>query len=270
MHTRPLAPHDVEAARALLQARPFANCFLIALLERGQLSELVGVFDGETLLAVASIGANCVPTELDEGTARVLADYLAAIRRRSASIVGRKPDVALLWHALGNAWGPARDSRASQPLMVLEGQPRVPPDPLVRRTSQDEFEALFPACVRMFTDEVGVSPVSRGMADAYRQRVRDTIASGRSFVRIDDGVVVFKTEIGAIASHACQLQGVWVHPDLRGRGLAAPGLAAVAEIARREVAPAVCLYVNDFNTAALRAYERVGFAHVDTFSTVFF
>ena len=71
---------------------------------------------------------------------------------------------------------------------------------------------------------------------------------------------MFKAEIGSVSSAACQVQGVWVPPDLRGRGLSAPGMAAVVEIARREIAPVVSLYVNDFNAAARATYRRVGFA----------
>jgi predicted GNAT family acetyltransferase len=66
------------------------------------------------------------------------------------------------------------------------------------------------------------------------------------------------------------VQGVWVDPSLRGRGLSVGGTAAVVELARAQVAPVVSLYVNDFNTAARRAYERVGFRQVGTFTSVLF
>ena len=36
------------------------------------------------------------------------------------------------------------------------------------------------------------------------------------------------------------------------------------------MAPTVSLYVNDFNTAALAVYERVGFRRVGTYATVLF
>jgi len=39
--------------------------------------------------------------------------------------------------------------------------------------------------------------------------------------------VMFKAEIGAVTPQACQVQGVWVRPELRGRGLAVAGMAAV-------------------------------------------
>ena len=34
--------------------------------------------------------------------------------------------------------------------------------------------------------------------------------------------------------------------------------------------PTACLYVNDFNTRAIRCYERVGFDQVGEFATILF
>ena len=81
---------------------------------------------------------------------------------------------------------------------------------------------------------------------------------------------MFKAEIGAATAEVCQVQGVWVHPSLRGQGLGAAGTAAVVEPARASVAPVVSLYVNDYNVAARRTYERVGFRQVGTFASVLF
>jgi predicted GNAT family acetyltransferase len=57
---------------------------------------------------------------------------------------------------------------------------------------------------------------------------------------------------------------------LRGHGLSVGGMAAVVQACRASIAPVVSLYVNDFNVAARRAYERVGFRDVDTFMSVLF
>ena len=59
--------------------------------------------------------------------------------------------------------------------------------------------------------------------------------------------MIFKAEVGSVTSHACQVQGVWVRPELRGRGLAETGMAAVVVEAARSIAPVVSLYVNDYN-----------------------
>ena len=47
-------------------------------------------------------------------------------------------------------------------------------------------------------------------------------------------------------------------------------MAAVVDECRAAIAPVVSLYVNDFNVAARRAYQRVGFREVDTFMSVLF
>ena len=63
------------------------------------------------------------------------------------------------------------------------------------------------------------------------------------------------------------MQGVWLDPALRGRGLAAPAMAAVVQLARTMV-PTVSLYVNDYNLPARATYARVGFETVGEFATV--
>jgi predicted GNAT family acetyltransferase len=80
--------------------------------------------------------------------------------------------------------------------------------------------------------------------------------------------VLFKTEVGAATSYACQLQGVWVRPDRRGQDIAVRALAAVVEHVRATVAPVVTLYVNDHNRSARRTYERVGFRETEMFSSI--
>ena len=118
------------------------------------------------------------------------------------------------------------------------------------------------------------SPVAADGGAVYRSQVGALVASGRSFVRIDESPagaqVVFKAELGSVIPQAVQVQGVWVNPRYRGRGLAAPAMAAIVGIVRREIAPIVSLYVNGYNTRAVRAYERVGFQTVGTYATILF
>jgi predicted GNAT family acetyltransferase len=81
---------------------------------------------------------------------------------------------------------------------------------------------------------------------------------------------VFKAEVACLSPHAAQVQGVYVAPDRRGRGIGAAGMAAVVAAIRADLAPVVSLYVNDYNVAARRIYERVGFRQTATFATVMF
>ena len=122
----------------------------------------------------------------------------------------------------------------------------------------------------MFTEEVGVSPLAGDGGAAYRARVTDLVRSGRAFARIEGGRVLFKAEVGAATPQSCQVQGVWVRPEYRGQGLAAPGMAAVVVQAARSIAPLVSLYVNDFNAPARAVYRKVGFTERATLTSILF
>ena len=215
-------------------------------------------------------GANLVPVAATPDAVAAFADRALRQGRRCSSVVGPADEVQGLWAVLRPRWGPAREVRAVQPVMVITGPPLVPPDPLVRRVRLDELDILWPACVAMFTEEVGISPTIGDGGASYRARLVQLIRSGRAFARIEDEKVIFKAEIGAATPQACQVQGVWVRPEYRGQGLAAPGMAAVVVEAARSIAPVVSLYVNDFNAPARAAYRRAGFIDTGQFMSVLF
>jgi predicted GNAT family acetyltransferase len=154
--------------------------------------------------------------------------------------------------------------------MEVSGPSGVAPDPAVRRSTREDLDILYPACVAMYTEELGVSPEAGGGRELYRARVAQLVSKGWSFVRIEDSRVVFKAEVAAATPYACQVQGVYVAPDRRGEHLAVAGMAAVVDLAIRDIAPVVSLYVNEHNVAARRAYESVGFVETNVFATIMF
>lgn len=275
---RPLEYADLPDLVRLLDADPIAHCFVAARLDelrggdrpgRYRLSsDFLVVERGGRCVAALHVGANVVPIATDDAARRALADRLRRGGRRGSSLVGPAEEVLDLWRLLDGAWGSAREIRARQPLLALEGSPRVAPDPLVRAVRPQEIDLLVPACIAMFTEEVGVSPVAGGAGAAYRSRIADLVRAGRALARIEAGRVIFKAEIGAASTHVCQVQGVWVAPERRGQGLSEPGMAAVVDIAREHVAPIVSLYVNDYNAVARRCYDAVGFRAAGEFATV--
>ena len=215
-------------------------------------------------------GAHLVPVCASPAAVSAYADLLGAEPRLCSSIIGRADAVLDLWDRLGGHWGPARDVRPHQPLLVADCDPPVPPDPEVRLVRPAEVEQLFPAAVAMYTEEVGVSPLLDDGGRGYRRRITDLVRSKRAYARFVDGRVVFKAELAIVTRSTTQVQGVWVAPEWRGRGLAAPAMAAVVRDALRRVAPTVSLYVNDYNTPARRVYARCGFRSAGAFATVLF
>lgn len=135
-------------------------------------------------------------------------------------------------------------------------------------TSADLGE-LLPAAAAMFTEEVGFDPVAR-YGEGYAARLRTLIAGQRSAIVTDvNGRVIFKADAGIVNLDAAQVQGVWLHPDYRGCGLAKPFFAAAAQILQRRY-PHLSLYVNDYNARALAMYRGTGWEQIGQFSTIIF
>lgn len=272
---RLLNPDDESGLRSLMAADPVRHCFAEARLDSGGLhpgaagGPFWGVGPPGRLRSALLVGANLVPIATDQPARRAFAEHAIRQGRRSSSIVGSADEVLALWDLLAPRWGPAREVRADQLMMVASQPPRVTVDPEVRVSEPTDLERLFPACVSMFTEEVGVSPIAGGMEYAYRRRVAELIRQGRSYARFDEHGPMFKAEVGALSHRACQIQGVWVRPELRRQGLAATGMATVVALAG-QISPIVSLYVNSYNTGAVRAYDAAGFRTVARFATVLF
>lgn len=289
----PLQRRDLEAARDLCATRPTAYVMPAMHVERalGGVAPVSGRLwglhsranGGRELVGVIWDGVNIVPAvpEPTEESLAGLADGAAARLPRPSGIVGEAEVVLDLWRRVRGKWGPARAIREEQWLMILDRPPVFPePSPAgasgveleqVRMSRPDDFDDLLPAAVHMFTGEVGYDPTVGGHG-VYEERLMRLIRHGRSFVQFGEGkggrTVVFKAEIGVLGAGVAEIQGVWVKPGLRGRGLGREGLALVCETIQASMAPTVSLYVNSFNKAAIAAYEAVGFQRIGTFSTV--
>lgn len=273
---RPLADADTAALWSLVRADPVANVFMAAHLEAAgnagptpSGARVLGYFDGDRLAAACWAGVNVVPVGLDALRGAHMGTFLAHANRHVSSIFGPAEGVLGIWSTLQHSSAEPFDVRPDQPLMELRGAPAVEPEPSLRFSTLEDLEALVPACVAMFEEEVGYSPLSGG-GQHYRLRVKSLIERGHSMVCRDaGGEVVFKAELGNVSAEAVQIQGVWMNPAHRGRGRAAGYMAAVVELSRR-YAPVASLYVNDYNHRAMAAYRRVGFEQVGTFATILF
>lgn len=276
---RVLDNRDAPALHDLLQADPVANVFVASRVESVGLdpwrlgAQLWGFSAGTgRLVAACYAGPSLVPIGDDAEALSVFAERARRQGRRCSSLFGPAPAVLALWQKLEQSWGPCREIRPDQPLLALDSAPACRADPYVRPVGRGEVDLLVPASVAMYTEEVGVSPLGPGAAQeaAFRARVAELVAAQRAYARIENGEIVFKAEVGAATAQVCQVQGVWVHPDWRGRGLGAAGTAAVVRLCQATIAPTVSLYVNAFNVPARRAYARTGLHQVGTFASVLF
>ena len=160
---------------------------------------------------------------------------------------------------------PLKPAEAPTGASQLSGEPAG----YARLATSADLGELLPAAAAMFTEEVGFDPIAR-YGDGYAARLRTLIAGQRSAIVTDvNGRVIFKADAGIVNLDAAQVQGVWLHPDYRGYGLAKPFFAAAAQVLQRRY-PHLSLYVNDYNARALAMYRGTGWEQIGQFSTIIF
>ena len=271
---RPLTTADRDAALECCARNRVANVFVAARIVEGSITSspgsLLGHWSDGELSGLAWVSANVVPVELDDDGIAAIATKITRMRRQCASLFGPSEQVNGLWERLGPSWGPVRAIRTHQPLLTTSTRPStlgLRLDPGVRPARLDEVDIVLPAAAHMFTEEIGYPPY-HGSDRGYRASISTLVRAGHTFVKVEDGEVVFKADIGSLALGCAQVQGVWLHPRLRGQGLSVPAMASVVEQVLDGLADEVSLYVNDFNVAARAAYARCGFRQVGAFTTV--
>jgi ribosomal protein S18 acetylase RimI-like enzyme len=265
---RALGRPDEAAVLAFLDRNPVRDVFIASRIRNdGALgpagwSPLWGAFDRHaTLHGVLHAGPNVVPAVDDPAVGDVLAPA-AAGPGPTRMLVGERVAVERLWRLVADTYPRPREVRATQYVYTLgPGQLAVDPGRRGRGRSRlatrGDEDVVLRLSAAMYTEEMGEDPLARDPT-GYRRRVRVLTERGWTYVHELDGRLVFKMDVGCASARTAQIQGVYVPPELRGRGLATVGMAACCALAL-ERHPTLSLYVNDFNVPAVALYERLGF-----------
>ena len=251
---------------------------------RGRGGSLYGYFNHAGLQGIYWLGGSIIPVWPHPHGNELVAGWLSTQLRYPCSILGHAPAVLDIYRSM--TWGLPRGVRPKQPVLAATGTPHVTGDARLRIAQPADEDIVFGASVSMFREEVGFSPIENG-SHAYRLRVRELIKQGRTFIissrhtpdggplrqwpSLDyDEQVIFKADLGVVSAQAAQIQGVWVHPAWRGQGLASAAMAQLVGEFTPRIAPLTCLYVNDYNLSARRAYAKAGFEPVGEYATVMY
>jgi len=215
---------------------------------------------GGRITALCHVGANIVPS--GEGC-DCFAD--AAARSRSRMVIGEERAVGELWAASASRLPAPREDRPGQPVYVIDEPPPAGWTGL-RPATLSDLDRLVPACAAAHREELRVDPLAAD-AEGFRWRTRAQIEEGRSWLWLEDDVVLFKAEASAWTPAAVQVQQVWVDPEARGRG---HGLRGMRDLCRRllDQTPVVTLFVRTDNAPAIRLYEVVGMRRALTYRSI--
>jgi uncharacterized protein len=261
---RPIDRGDEAVALEALDRNPVRDVFIASrILHDGALttfgpSPLWGAFDDGHLRGLLHVGPNLVPATDDQAACEALAAAAGGLYP-TRMVVGERVTVELLWSIIGPSYPAPREVRRRQfvyavgPDLLVHARGRG----IARLAERSDEDRVLRLSAAMYTEEMGENPMARD-PDGYRRRVRMLISRGWTYVYEQAGQLQFKMDVGCASHHTAQIQGVFVPPELRGRGVGTTAMAACCDLAL-DRHPNLSLYVNDFNTAAVALYERIGF-----------
>jgi uncharacterized protein len=137
----------------------------------------------------------------------------------------------------------------------------------LRRAKVSELELVMPIQAELAYAESGVNPMQVDL-HGFRERCLRRIEQGRTWVVVENGLLVFKADVISKTPEVIYLEGVWLCENCRNKNL---GTRFMSELMRRllENTKSVCLLVNEANEWAQGFYRKCGFHFRATYETIF-
>jgi uncharacterized protein len=273
MRTERMSNVRERDAIAFLAREPYANVFLNYLimfdLATTTRNAIYVALDGDDQVRGVAYFSRQVALAADSPAAIDAFAKVGATHHGEKMIVGPRTEIAAYWALVRGRHEPPRLVRDRQFVMMLDRSMLLPYDRSVvaRRARIDEWPLVADNSASMIAVELEYDPMRS--SPEFTSNVRAMIDRGLWWVGESLGRLCFFCNIGPWSPQTAQLQGIWVPPELRGKGLATAALGAICDRVL-EVTPTLSLYVNDFNDRAIALYERVGFKTVSEFQTILF
>ncbi len=259
--TKQLFEPSLDQVLGFCAQDPVERVFLEEMARRGH-GRLVAAVEGARVTALCHLGSNLVPSGRG---CELFADLAAAGRPKM--VIGNEAAVSELWAAVWERMPTPRDDRPGQPVFSIS-EPPEPGESAIRPAVKEDLELLVPACAATHEGELGFDPLASD-AEGFRRRTLQQIETGRSWIWVDDGAILFKAEASAWTPHAVQLQQVWVDPSARNRQYGQRGLRDLVRLLLERV-PRVCLFVRADNPVAIRLYEAIGMEKAGAYRSILF
>lgn len=291
-HVGVLKKGDRLALETLLNEHQAVACFPIAWVElygvcspsRHSLYEFVGVTNGPAMVSAALIVGQGLVVLVGDQSAAALGEFCRHRIGALRTIVGTAAAVQAFQDGARVA---ERRIELRQPQVCLEADSQclsldtwdVPQKTAgwadayqhvanLRAASRADTFPFLQATLSMYEEETGLS-LSRGEIEAFQFSVKQKIRDGRAWlIYDDDGQLVFKAGIGLPTSRQAHLEGVYVAPDYRRRGI---GRLAMQRLCAELFCKyhAISLIANQDNVAALSLYRGMGFRIASDFMTTY-
>ena len=266
--------HEAEVLD-FLSARPVHTVYMAGFIRDNGLvaRENRGAFygcrdEGGRLEGVALVGH---VTQVEARNDRALRALARAAQSCSSAhvIMGEQDRIRSFWEHYAEAGQPVR--LACRELLFVQTWPVDAGGvdaPGLRLATPEDLPLVMPTQAEMAFDECGVNPLEVDPA-GFRDRCARRVERGRVWVAVGvDGLLDFKADVMAETPEAAYLEGVYVRPGARGRGL---GRRFMLRLCRELLARSrsVCLLVNEQNLEAQSFYRKLGFRLGGLYETIY-
>lgn len=137
----------------------------------------------------------------------------------------------------------------------------------VRLAKAEELEQVAEAHAEVAFMESGVDPLLKDR-EGFLKRTMRRIEKERTFVVFENGKLLFKADIVCEAADVYYLEGIYVAPEMRGKGIGASCLAKLSlELLNRK--QHICLLTNVDLKSAHRSFEKAGYKNTGNCTTIF-
>ena len=270
----PLSQGDVANVLSLLSAPSLTNVIMSGFIRDNGLDSPLnrGCFytchdELKNLTGVALIGHTILFEAFDEGAIRAF----AALARKNSSnhlLMGEHNAVRQFW---SNYAVEGEAPRLVHPVLFLERRDAFENQHLVdglRLATRNDLEQVVGAQAAMAFETSGVNPLTKDPA-GFRERYLRRIEKNRVWVLIKDGQLIFKADVTSESEDVAYLEGIYVNPDQRGKGLGKICVEAIGNILLQRK-QAIYLFVAQDNTRLQSFYFDLGFRFAGHYDLLYF
>jgi predicted GNAT family acetyltransferase len=208
-------------------------------------------------------------TLIEARTVRAMEEFglVAQGYQRTHMILGEKDKVEQFWNYYADE---GQEMRLACRELLFElryaMQVRDEVDGL-RRATLEDLDKIAPVQASMAEEESGKNPMEID-PDGFLARCARRIEMGRVWLLEEDGRLVFKADIQADTPDVVYLEGVWVNPSERGKGIGRQCLRQLCQdlLVRTK---SVCVLVNEENQRAHTFYRMCNFKMRGVYDSIF-
>jgi predicted GNAT family acetyltransferase len=208
-------------------------------------------------------------TLIEARTARAMEEFglVAQGYQRTHIILGEKDKVEQFWNYYADE---GQEMRLACRELLFElryaMQVRDEVDGL-RRATLEDLDKIAPVQASMAEEESGKNPMEID-PEGFLARCARRIEMGRVWLLEEDGRLVFKADIQSDTPDVVYLEGVWVNPSERGKGIGRQCLRQLCQdlLVRTK---SVCVLVNEENHRAHTFYRMCNFKMRGVYDSIF-